>query len=239
MKILVGLLATFGLMGITLADVKTFAANDPVKIPAFYEKAYVPEGFDSNDQVEFVGEGLFSNTCYRPAETNVSVNHEKKTILVGPAAYQYAGFCLQVILPFDRVINAGLLKPGTYQVIQEINGAQLGQVNVKEAKTESADEFLYAPISQAFFRNSGMTSEIYLTGEFKNSCLSLDKVAVSVQKDVIVVQPIAKIDDNGNCQEGRFHFEELVKIDTLRKGRYLLHVRSMNAKSVNSLVDVK
>ena len=65
----------------------------------------MPDGFVSNDTAQIVGEGMFSNSCYRHAETTVRVDHVNKTIHVGPVAYKYNGYCLQVILPFDRVVD--------------------------------------------------------------------------------------------------------------------------------------
>src|SRR5690606_29287612 len=109
-------------------------------------------GFDSNDHVQFVGEGLFRNTCYRPATPFAMVDHDRKQIRVGPVAYEYNGLCMQVILPFERVIDVGILKPGAYEVIQEPDGRLLGTIPVKVARSADPDDHLYAPVSQAFFR---------------------------------------------------------------------------------------
>lgn len=215
--------------------------SNPKKVPAFYDTIYAPGGFDSNDHVEIVGEGMFRSTCYRPAETRVRVDNLNKTIYVGPAAYEYSGFCLQVLLPFDRVIDVGILEPGNYQIVQASDGINLGKLNIYAATTQSADDYLYAPISQAFFKNKGAKNEIFLTGYFSNSCLKLKDVRVTVEPKVIVVQPIAEmaVDSEQACEDGNFHFEKTVEVDFLKSGRYLLHIRSMNSKSVNTLVDVK
>lgn len=239
MKLFFSLLALSGtLIGLTPALAMVQDA-EPVKVPAFYNKIYVPAGFDSNDQVEIVGEGLFRNSCYRPAETSIEVDHDRKIIKVGPAAYEYSGLCLQVVLPFDRVMNVGMLKPGTYEIVQAIDEAKLGKINIAKAQVNGPDDFLYAPISQAFFRQRGLMGEIFITGEFPNSCMQLDEVRISVEKETIVVQPIAKLEDTGDCKSGSFPFSKLVEVKFLKQGRYLLHVRSMNAKSVNALVDMK
>ena len=39
------------------------AQAQPVKVPAYFQKMYIPGGFDSNDQIQIVGEGTFSNSC--------------------------------------------------------------------------------------------------------------------------------------------------------------------------------
>jgi hypothetical protein len=214
-------------------------AQDPVKKPATFNTIYVPKGFDSNDNVQIVGEGMFKNTCYRPAETTVQVDHEKKTITVGPVAYEYSGMCLQVVLPFDRVLDLGMLKAGTYSVIQATDGSMLGTVQVAEARTDSPDDFLYAPIDQAFLRQQNGQGEVFLTGSFSSSCMHMDQIKVSVQEKAIVVQPIAKMEARDGCLRGKFPFSKMVKVDGLTKGRYLLHVRSMNARAINNLVDLQ
>lgn len=209
----------------------------PQMVPVLYHTAYTPGGFDSNDNVQFVAEGVFANSCYRHAQTQINIDENNKIIRVKPAAFLYNGFCLQVILPFDRVIEVGLLSPGRYQIIQT-NGTNLGELNIRPSTTRDADDFLYAPVSQAFFRSQGFQSQVHITGEFSNSCLQLDQVKVAVEPKVIVVQPIAKVLNRSDCQDGHFPFQKTVDFQTIRKGRYLLHVRSMNGKAINNLVDV-
>jgi hypothetical protein len=55
---------------------------------------------------------------------------------------------------------------------------------------------------------------------------------------VIVVLPIAKMETRPDCKDGKFPFNKVVSVDLVPKGRYLLHVRSMNSKAINNLVDV-
>ena len=216
------------------------AANaNPDKVPATYRTAYVPDGYDANDHVQIVGEGVFKNSCYRPAETTVKVDAEKKQIVLGPAAYQYGGFCLQLVLPFDRVVDVGVVPAGTYQVIQSPDNTVIGQFTVKPNLTESPDEYLYAPVQQAFFKQKGAKVEVALTGEFPNSCMKLKETRLEVQPKALVVLPIAEMEERGDCQNGSFPFSKIVSAELVKPGRYLLHVRSMNAKAVNTLVDVK
>lgn len=211
---------------------------EPALKPATFNAMYAPSGFDSNDNVQFVGEGMFRNSCYRPAPASVKVDVAAMTITVGPAAYEYSGFCLQVILPFERVIDVGILKPGVYTVVQTPGASVLGTIKVVEAKTLNPDDFLYAPISQAFYRQRGLSSEVLLSGDFMTNCMSIDHVKVAIEEKAIVLQPIVKLEDRNDCLRGKFPFNKVVRIDLAPKGRYLLHVRSMNGKAVNTLVDV-
>ncbi|MEK7355323.1 MAG: hypothetical protein AAB250_02670 [Bdellovibrionota bacterium] len=213
------------------------AQSEPTKIAATYSHMYAPGGFDSNDQVQIVGEGIFRNTCYRPTEPKVRIDELKHQIFVGPAAYEYSGFCLQVILPFTRVVDVGILKPGKWEIFQGPQADRLGEVTVRAAITDSADDFLYAPISQAFFQQKGTGADVLITGEFSNSCMQLDSVMVTIEPEVLVLQPVAKMDTTaGVCKDGKFPFSKKVSIKILPLGRYLLHVRSMNGNAVNTLV---
>lgn len=227
-------LAVVSLGSAALAD------NAPRKVPALFNKIFAPGGFDSNDNVQIVGEGRFRNTCYRHAETTVSVDKVNKKITLGPVAYEYSGMCIQVILPFQRVIDVGILEPGKWEVVQGDTGHEqsLGSLAIQIATRATADDFLYAPISQAFFRQQGLNGEIVLTGDFPNSCMMLDDVKVTLESDVIVVQPIAKMLEGPDCKDGKVTFTRVVNVDLIPKGRYLLHVRSMNGNAINSLVDM-
>lgn len=213
-------------------------AGDPVLKPATFQKIYVPAGFDSNDHIQIVGEGLFNNTCYRPAPTTVHIDENMHQVLIGPVAYEYPGFCTQVILPFQRTIDIGLLKAGVWEVVQQADGTKLGSINVKPATTAMADDFDYAPISQAFFQKDAHSARILLTGHFLSSCMSLEDVKLSVETDVIVVQPIVKIEERNDCVEDQFPFSTWVALDFLKPQRYLIHVRSMNGNAINNLIDV-
>ena len=176
------LLCTLSILGLAGVSVEAHAqANSPVKVGAIYNHIYAPGGFDSNDHVQVVGEGLFRNTCYRPAETQVKVDEANHRIWVGPAAYEYSGFCLQVILPFNRVIDVGILSPGAWEIVQGPQADKLGAITIRKAITDSPDDFLYAPISQAFFQQKAASAEVLIAGEFPNSCMTLDDVKVTIE----------------------------------------------------------
>ncbi len=218
----------------SFADSTTSA---PTQIGVTFDKVYVPVGFDSNDHVQFVGEGMFKNSCYRPAPTTVAIDTVTKTIKVGPVAYEYSGFCLQVILPFDRVVDVGLLSAGTWQITQA-DDKKIGEIVVKQNLTSEPDDFLYAPVSQAYVRQAGSRTNLFLNGTFPNECMTMQDVKISTTDDAIMVQPIAVM-AQGACTGGPMSFTKLVKLPALKAGRYLLHVRSVNGNAINSLVEIK
>lgn len=210
--------------------------RSPIQTPALFSETYIPAGFDDNDNVQIVGEGMFKNTCYRPAPTGVQVDQKNKVIRLAPAAYEYQGLCLQMILPFERTIDVGILKAGNYKVMQD--GQEVDTLKVGVARSLAPDDYLYAPISQAYIHQEAGLKTLLVSGEFPTDCMKLDYVSTDVQKKVIVVQPIAKIEERNNCLRGKFPFSTSVELKNIPEGRYLIHVRSMNSKAVNTLVDI-
>jgi hypothetical protein len=202
------------------------------------ETGYVPNGFDSNDQVQIVVEGTYRDTCSKPAGTRFTVNANAKTIQIQPYEYRYASACLDVMVPHNEVVNLGIVQPGRYQVIQA-SGQRLGFLNVNLAVSSAADDYLYAPISQAYIKNVNGRVALTLSGVYTNSCMKIKKIIANVQDNVVTVQPVAMLlPTAANCIHGRFPFEETTNIQIPRSGRYLLHVRSLNGESINTLFDL-
>jgi hypothetical protein len=240
-------LIRFALLGLMVSSIGVFTTQQvradstisgPKLVPVAYEKVYVPVGFDDNDNVQIIATGEFAHTCYRQAETKVTVDQTKKVITLEPAAYLYDGLCLQVVLPFERVINLGVLSTGTYSIMQQGNSKVMGKLVIKRALRAEPDDYLYAPITQAYLHGEGARSEVRLTGFFPSTCMSMQEVKVDVQSDVIVVQPIAQMAQRADCKAAHVPFEQLINVDIQKPGKYLLHVRSMNGNAVNQMVDV-
>lgn len=228
-------LITALLLGCT--SLTAFAQYEPTTEGATFDKVYVPVGFDNNDHIQIVGEGLFENACYRPAPTVVNIDQATQTINLGPVAYKYSGFCAQVVLPFERAIDIGVLKIGVWKVTQGKDPKVIAEIPVKPALAFAPDDFLYAPVTQAFLRQSGKRTMVFVTGQFTNSCMSMEKVEVNANGDTIVVQPIAQMGEK-DCKEGSFPFQKAVRVPKLKEGRYLLHVRSLNGNAINNLVNI-
>lgn len=238
MKTFVLLLSMFSVLVPALADSDSYR---PSIVESDFHTGYLPNGFDTNDNVQIVGEGTYSNTCFRPAQYDVSIDNEAKKIIIKPKAYKYDGMCAMMLVPYSQEINLGILNAGRYQVIQEgAYSAELGKLNIRLATNSSADDLLYAPVSQAFWQSKDGHNRVTIKGAFTNSCWKLKTVRVDVQEDtkVVVIQPESEITENAACADVMVPFESTVEIDNMPKGRYLLHVRSTNAKAVNNLVDV-
>ncbi len=231
---------SLGLLLMIVGACNAFAEELPSLVSSAFQTTYLPQGFDTNDKVQLVGEGLFPNSCYRKAGVKVSVNHTLKTIRVTPTAYQYDGLCMQMIIPYDSVVDVGLLKAGTYKVLQGYSGDKLGEISVRVSTNAGPDDHLYAPISQAFVSQLGASVRVKIAGEFPDSCMELQDVITEVQANVIVVQPVAqRLDDGRRCAQSIVPFEKTVELTNIPKGKYLLHVRSLNGNAINNLISIK
>lgn len=231
----------FLILAILMASIQNnyaLADNNPLKIPTSVDRVYIPEGFDDNDNVQIVGEGIFPNSCYRPADSDASVDQDRKEIILNPMAYKYIGYCLQVLLPFQMSFQFGPLKEGTYQIKQSPSGPSLGALKIHRSTTSEPDDYLYAPVNQAFLSVSSSSVKALLTGDFPLSCMKMKEIKFQIQHDVIIIQPLAEIDSSKACTQGSFPFSTSVDLNSIKSGKYLLHIRSMNGKSVNSLVKI-
>lgn len=225
---------------ITVFTFTLVAQADPTTVVAQINKVYAPEGFDSNDIVQIVVQGKFPNSCYRAIAPELKIDRETKEIFIKPLAFQYPGICLMYIVPFEKSIDLGLLQAGTWKIYQGQDKAsgEMASVVVKSSKTENPDDYTYTPVTQVTFKQAGETSTFTMTGEFTNNCMSLDKIEVNVQKDVVVLQPIAKISVDPTCKNGSFPFTGQAVVKDIPGGKFLVHVRSMNGNSINSFVNV-
>lgn len=236
MKTLAIILSVFAIYSVGQAQ-----SLEPTTVNSMFHTGYIPNGFDTNDHVQVVGEGAFANTCYRPAKYDIKVDHSKKVVYVKPKAYKYNGMCLMMIVPYSQTIDLGILKAGKYDVVQldADKAYKMGDLRIRVAANSSADDYLYAPIEQAYWEQSQRgQAKITLSGAFSNSCWKYVDTRVDVQKNVIVVQPVSDIQNRGGCADVMVPFKKEVVIKNVPKGRYLLHVRSSNAKAVNNLVNM-
>lgn len=211
----------------------------PVLVPVKLSTAYIPSGFDSNDNVQMVVEGWLSDTCYKVGPVEVHKDIQNKVIEVKQMAYRYPGICLQMIVPYHQVVSLGILEAATYDVRDGVNKASLGTLPVRITTSLGPDDYMYAPVSDAnvLLRTDG-TTQVVVSGVFYNSCLKLTELRPIVESSkVLTVLPIVTMSDTENCHVGQYPFRQTVKNLDLKKGRYLLNVRSMNGQAIAKLFD--
>ena len=224
--------------GLALFTSTTLRAETPGLVSVNLAKAYVPIGFDDNDKSEISVVGQLPNSCYKVGPARHEVDKANKVITVEQSAYVYLGMCLQVIVPFSQRIDLGILEEGNYQIKDAASGTMLGMLPIGRAKSESADEFLYAPVTDAQIRTHDGKSFLFLQGSFTDRCMSIKEVKIHYYSDVIVVQPIAQYSPSGadECGFQMIRYRHEVPLKDGLTGEMLIHVRSMDGQAVNRFI---
>ena len=218
--------------------------GEPVLVTAPVDRAYVPMGFDNNDNVEVIVHGVFANTCYKVGPAKASVDYATSTIAVEATAYVYPGLnCATVMVPFTESVSVGMVRPGTYRVlVQDRPQTQSTELVIARATTESADDFLYAPVDLASLdTHTNGANVIRIEGSYPFTfvgCMTVKEVRIQrTPGNVLVVQPIAELLTGGSvcdAQRGSKSFKIETPVQgSLESGDYLIHVRALSGRSVN------
>jgi len=195
------------------------ALAQPEIILAPVDHLYIPEGFDSNDSVEVVITGTFPN-AHRNQLT------EKN--------------CPQMVVPFKEVVSLGNLQGGEYE-IRVNDGARKSlkdNLMVHEAASHSVDDNVYAALEYVEKKSQ---NDFVLHGWKYSNCMELNEVkVVSNNKYTLSILPIMKkVSDH--CPMKGMPVSYPVKLDfsSLKMNQPLLHVRTMDGRSVNSVVNLE
>jgi hypothetical protein len=227
--------------------------STPMKEPLRVNNIFVPhEGFDDNDNVEFVLDGELKNACYQLGMSSVKV--EGNVINVSLESHRADDtYCVQddavlpeailAPVPFYKEIELGQLKAGEYIVRYETGSAVVNKTfHVAQAPTNRQDSLNYAPVENASIDSIvkiGDTVKLRLTGVLTSSCMHLrDEALVSQEGDVVVVQPLVRVDLTSKCLMYLRPFSQDVTVPNLAEGRYLIHIRSMNGRALNRVLSV-
>ncbi len=217
------------------------------------EQAFIPSGFDDNDNAQIVLDGWYSNTCYKSAPTEVTVDEAQKVISIKNKAYfNDAAMCVAMMVRFTDVIDLGLMRAGQYRVMvgEKQNGkfAPMGTLRIASRQRLAAqgkslsDEVLYAPVQDVFIqlsRKEGADPVLVLRGVMTSSCMEVKEVLLRyTEGNVVEVRPIAQIKGDGFCIQKMIPFEKRVSLKDAPQGRTLIHVRSLNGKAINKVVDL-
>lgn len=213
--------------------------HEPKIVNVSYKNMYVPNGFDSNDAVQFVADGIFPNACYKIHQPRVWVEEKKKVINIEPKAYFYNGLCASVLIPFQQVINVGIIRtPGRYDIVDG-NGKVVSSVDIKPATSSLEDDFLYAPVHKIYVEDVQGQKVLTLKIEFNQSCMKMKETRLTLEPHVVVVQPIAEVVP-GPCVIGYFPVTETVELKGLDANkRYLVHVRTSGSQALNEILVVE
>ena len=240
------------LIGISAwAGVKDLKGNDSQLVPMVPDKVYVPIGFDTNDPtIEFVIEGDMPNSCYDVGPIDYQVKNGK-IYVQNYAIYRNDQLCMQMQVNYDRTIRLKNYKnsfqPGNYEIIAKANRTKtLGAVPITKPKNKKGpkgtDNYLYAPVQEAYVRLENQVPTLVMRGRYPNSCMNIKKIKVKRQHDgeVLVVQPIAEMKQNDCPDSQEYPFEVHKPLRKLPKeGKTLVHIRALNGEAVNTFVNLK
>jgi hypothetical protein len=114
------------------------------------------------------------------------------------------------------------------------------ELRVHHSTTTGPDDFIYAPVERIRAERNAATGKwhVSLRGKISVSCLEWKEARLLVQPRVLVVLPILE-QTGADCRPATTPFErDIVLPDDLGEGRYLVHVRSLNGRAVNSLFNL-
>lgn len=212
------------------------AFAQPQIISAPVKHLYVPEGFDSNDSVEVVVTGNFPNPCLSRNDVKVNIVDDKIDVHVTALMPDEKLNCPDMLVPFKEVVSIGNLQGGTYQIT--VNNKLKDSLAIEEASSSAVDEHLYAAIDNIEKKADG---KFVLHGWRYSNCIEFDKVQViSNHKDTLSVLPIMKqISDFCPMKMMPVSFEANLDFRDVKVEEALIHVRTMDGKSFNSIVNLK
>lgn len=218
----------------------TLFAQDvlPEVVPTKITTTYIPQGFDSNDKAQLAIEGSFSNTCYKVGPYQLKVDPITSSILILQTAYKYKGLCMMIPVKYTNVIDLGILGFAPEFTVKDVtDGAVLGKMPLKIANKAEADDYLYAPVTEASVNVRNRT--VTVSGSFSNNCIVFKDLKVAREShNVVIALPITEVNYRLPCKDEAVPFIKTVNLPFLNEGRYLLHVRALNGQAVNKIFEI-
>jgi len=204
-------------------------------------RIFTPKSLDSNDSSVVILDGYLPDGCYRLTQPEVHVNDEHKIISIQARANYFNVPCIEALVPYTQEVELGMLPGGNYR-IQSGDGHQIGSLSVKKAQSKYPDDFLYAPVEDLILDQKETASDQHiatLRGRFTNSCMYIEHVDTKYFPDTIEILPVMAM-RKGNCADIEIPFSVVVDLDASRltHGRMLVHTRSLNGRSVSSILNV-
>lgn len=218
-------------------------AAGPQIVTSPVDHLFVPEGFDNNDNVEVIVTGKFPNPCYIKNKVDVDVKDEKIFITVTALKKDDEALliCEPMVVPFKEEVTIGNLQGGDYEVIvnDKTEFEKKDTLKVAVSSSSSVDEHLYPMVEYIELGfTGGLSGDALLVAKSPSDCLAFDKVEyLSNKKDTISIMPIMK-KISANCNEKTKRIQIPVKFNahSVKNKEVLLFVRSIDGKSVNTII---
>ena len=228
----------------TLGFTALIHASEPQVIVSPVDHLFVPRGFDNNDNLEVVVTGKFPNPCYIKNKVEVEVLGNK--VLINVTALKRdnnrAAICEPMTVPFKEDITVGNLQGGNYEVIvnEKTEYEQREKLFVSTSTSNSVDDHLYPIVEYVELGfTGGMNGSAFLVAKSPSDCVVFDRVEYTTNnKDTISILPIMK-KVSQHCNENKKRITIPIKFNlrSLANKDVLLFVRSIEGKSVNSIIN--
>jgi hypothetical protein len=213
------------------------ASGVPIEKQVPVDHLYIPAGFDSNDNVEVVVTGFLPNLCHKNPSAKVKFEANGRIDIEVTSLYydESNPFCPEMVVPFTLPVSLGVMDTGEYAVAVNNEKSNTGRLTVQESTSNAIDTYHYAYVSNVLKKPG--SHRIHLKGYNPSDCFVLDKVeSISNNKDSFSILPKMKqIRDFCPMKMVPFTYEYDVP-KTLTKKNVLLHVRTMDGKSINTIL---
>jgi hypothetical protein len=239
---------TLAVLALTLSSSPSVAATNVEVVEIPIQRVFVPSvGFDDNDNIQLVVDGVLPNSCYTLAGQLTEPSEESDSFKIKQYAYKrHDDVCaseqtlpthMKAVVPFSTEAWLGRMPIGDYNVLFDTGGGKWSKrkFNVQAALSPDVDNIPYAAIVNVYVGAAipaGKPAEISLTGYMTSSCMELGEFDVKVLDDVVVVLPKVNVRSGEVCKEVLVPFEKKLAVGPFQEGRYLIHVRSMNGRAV-------
>lgn len=214
-------------------------ASTPVEVITPVKNVYSPKGFDSNDSSQIVISGYLPNLCHKSPKATFRVDNDKVFVTVTSLLYSESNpFCAEVLVPFLKTLDLGKLEKGTYDII--VNGRSIYEEKddlvISDRTLGVIDQYKY-PVIDNIEKNYKKRT-VTIKGHKPSDCYELDRVeAVSNGEDTYSILPILR-QRSDFCPLKLTPFSYEVEVpERIGRSVVLLHVRSMDDNSVNTLFD--
>ncbi|MBD66029.1 MAG: hypothetical protein CME62_12535 [Halobacteriovoraceae bacterium] len=213
-------------------------AGTPIEKMVPVDDVFVPNGFDDNDSTEVIISGFLPNLCHKSPKSVVKKKENKIEIEVTSLHYHESNpFCPEVIVPFTLSVDLGILKAKLHNLKINSNSQweKKTQISISHSSTQNIDEFMYANASHVELVKG--TRKVLIKGYNPSDCLELDRIEYQHnKKNVFSVLPIMK-QVREFCPKKLIPFTYEWEVpESLEVSRLLLHVRTMQGRSVNQLI---
>ncbi len=230
--------------------------NRIVEIPV--ARIFIPAtGFDDNDTVQAVMDGELPNVCYILEKQSLTLDPATHQIYVRQFATRLtSGSCKEgsepgtpefvTPIPYTETVDIGKLPEGSYNLVFATGEGQVASkpFEVSSAPVPTLDSLPYAMVTEVSVDDvvvRGRPISVTIKGILNNSCYSLnEEIKTHKVDDVTIVLPTITVARQDACLMYTRPFYQTITLDPVTDvARHLVHVRSMNGKSLNRVYGVK